>query len=175
MDGEINNAIDAVLEGRPAAPAEKKRPGRPPKKRRELNVAEVLGIADRPANADDVVEMVYCNPLVFKKLLALDKAYEVSEVEMIFEPTQLRMKARDHLGKSTIYKTIEGRWMNFYYCRERIRICVKREYLEKILGNLDKNQYKVTFLLKENYRSTLYIIVKDCLYDKDKSYDIEIM
>jgi hypothetical protein len=121
------------------------------------------------------MEMVYCSPMVFKKLLTLDKGYEVSEVEMIFELNGLRMKAKDHLGKSTIYKTIDGRWMNYYYCKERIRICVKREYLEKILGNLDKNQYKVTFLLKENYRTTLYIIVKDCQYDKDKSYEVEVI
>ncbi len=153
----------------------KKRPGRPPKKRPELSVAEVIGVAPQPVNEDDVIEMVYCNPLVFKKLLLIDKSYDVSEIEMIFEPTGLRMRAKDHLGKSNIYKTISGRCVNYYYCKERIRICIKREYLEKILGNLDKNQYKVTFILKENYRSTLYIIVKDCQYDKDKSYEVEVI
>lgn len=179
MPKEILNAIDAAVNN-PAViveqqPETKKRPGRPPKKRPEMNVAEVLGIADKPVNPDDIVEMVYCNPLVFKKLLSLDKAYEVNEIEMIFELNGLRLKSKDHLGKSTIYKTIDGRWMNYYYCKERVRICVKREYLEKILGNLDKNQYKITFLLKENYRSTLYIIVKDYQYDKDKSYDVEVI
>lgn len=171
-------AVDDVVANDPAQPPKqepKKKPGRPPKKRPELVQAEVLGVAERPVNPDDLMEMVYCSPMIFKKILTLYKGYEVSEVEMTFEAGGVRWKAKDHLNKSSIHTTMDGRLMNYYYCRETIRICVKREYLEKILGNLDKNQYKVTFLLKENYRSTLYIIVKDCQYDKDKSYEVEVI
>ncbi len=186
MQNDILNAIDAAAGGvpEPVAPAPvdavrpaepKKRPGRPPKKRPEMVAAEVLGVANAPVNPDDLMEMVYCSPMMFKKLLTLYKKYEVSELELTFEAAGVRGKAKDHLNKSTIYTTIDGRLLNYYYCREPIRIVVKREYLEKILVDLDKNQYKVTFLLKENYRSTLYIIVKDCQYDKDKSYEVEVI
>lgn len=180
MRDEILDAIDEAAEAAEAidpgtaVPEEKKKPGRPKKKIITVP-AEVLGIAAAPVNADDLIEMVYCNPRMFKKLLALYKSYEVSEIEMTFDIADVKIKARDHLGKSTIYTTIDSKYLNYYYCREKLRICVKREHLERILRTLDKNHYKITFLLKENYRSTLYIIIKDFEYDNDDNYEVEVV
>ena len=151
----------------------KKKPGRPKKKVVSMPV-DVYGIVDKPVNADDVIELVYCNPTLFKKIFALQKAFAVSEIEMIFDPTGLKIITTDHLKKSTIYASIDGRCMNLYYCKGTIRICVKRDSIEKVLSCLTKNHYKITFLLKENYRSTLYLIVKESEYNSDTSYEIDV-
>jgi len=152
----------------------KKKPGRPKKETSAVPI-EVHGIVTEPGVPDDVVEMVYCNPAMFKKLLMLFKNFEVSEIEMNFGPTGLNIVTNDHLGKSTIHTFINGKCMNLYYCKQPVRICIKRGNLEMVLGTLDKNNYKITFILKENYRSTVYIIVKDLEYDIDNSYEIDVV
>lgn len=155
-------------------PLGKKKPGRPKKKIAEIPV-EVHGIVEKPVNDDDVLELVYCNPTLFKKILQLFKAFEVSEAEMNFDAAGLKIIAKDHLGKSTIYTTIDGRCMNLYYCKTPLRICVKNDNLEKILGTLGRNHYKITFVLKENYRSTMYLIIKDIEYNNDDLYEIDVV
>lgn len=180
---EVINAIDvaaapvdvqAPVDAKVPDAAEKKRPGRPKKKVVTMPV-EFHGIVEAPVNPDDFLELVYCNPLLFKKVLQQLKAFEVSEVEMNFDPIGLKIMAKDHLGKSNIYTTIDGKCMNLYYCKAPLRICVKRDNLEKVLGALGKNHYKITFILKENYRSTLYCIIKDIEYDNDDSYEIDVV
>jgi hypothetical protein len=171
----IDAAADVPAETQAVADlAGKKKPGRPKKKIVTMPV-EVHGIVDKPVNEEDLLELVYCNPTLFKKLMQLYKAFEVSEVEMNFEPKGVKIVTKDHLGKSTIYTTIDGRCMNLYYCKSPIRICVKRENLDRVLGTLGKNHYKITFILKENYRSTMYLIIKDIEYNNDDSYEIDVV
>jgi hypothetical protein len=152
----------------------KKKPGRPKK---EVPVVKIvsLGIVNAPIHPDDVLELIYDKPMIFKKICKLYRAFDVSEVEMLFEPDKLKIITKDHLGKSTIYTTIEGRFLNLYYCKEQIRICVKRESLERVLNILGKNHYKITFLLKDNYRSAMYIIINDIEYDNDDSFEIDVI
>jgi hypothetical protein len=152
----------------------KKRPGRPKKARPEIIPADVMGVAPKPVNEENIVEMVYCNPLIFKKILALKKAYNVSEIEIHFGIREVIFSSKDHSKASNIYVIISGELLNYYYCKEPITVHIKCEYLEKILGILDKNQYKVTFFLRENYRSTLYILVQDCEYDKNNNYEVDV-
>jgi len=151
-----------------------RRPGRPPKKRPDVAVVDVIGILDQPRNPDAVMEMAYCNPIIFKKLFALFKSYEVADVEFIFAPTTIRIITKDHYNKATIYATIDGAKMNCYYCRDTYHICIKRDMIEKVLGNIDKDQIKVGFSLKERtYRSVIFITVRDCQYDKINAYEVE--
>jgi len=174
---EVLNVIEDVAgdEEVVVEPAgDKKKPGRPKKKITNVPV-EVHGIVDKPVNEEDLLELVYCNPTMFKKLLQLYKSFEVSEVEMNFNPTGVKIVTKDHIGKSTIYTTIDGRCMNLYYCKAPIRVCVKRENLEKILGTLGKNHYKITFILKEDHRSHMYLIIKDIEYNNDDSYEIDVI
>jgi hypothetical protein len=151
-----------------------RRPGRPPKKRPDAPVPDVIGILEQPRNPDAVMEMAYCNPIIFKKLFVLFKSYEVADVEFIFTPTNIKIVAKDHYNKATIYATIDGSKMNCYYCRDTYRVCIKRDMIEKVLGNIDKDQIKVGFSLKENsYRSAIFITVRDCQYDKINAYEVE--
>lgn len=155
-------------------PQTKKRPGRPRKKVITPPVI-IHGIVDKPVNAEDVVELDYCNPMLFKKLIHLYKSFVVSEVEMKFDYDGVSIITKDHLDKSTVYTKIDGKCMNLYYCKIPIKICIKRENLDRVFGSLNKNHYKLTILLKENYRSTLYIIIKDLEYNNDDSYEVDVV
>ena len=168
------NADEAPI--MPAAPVVdiKKRPGRPRKTVENIQV-EIKGVVDTSANPIDYLELVYCNPRMFKKLHTLCKNYEAREIEMIFSKREVVMKAVDHTKKTTIYIRIDGDRLNWYYCKDTITICVKRESLDKIFATLDKNHYKITFMLRENYRSTLYVIIKDSDYDSDDNYEVEVV
>lgn len=169
---EVANAIDNAINVE--TPVEKKGPGRP--KKVVVNApVEVHGIVDKPVNEEDLLELVYYNPTLFKKIMQLLKAFEVSEVEMNFDAAGTKITAKDHLGKSTLYITIDGRCMNLYYCKAPMRVTVKRESLEKVLGTLGKNHYKITFILKENYRSTMYLVIKDLEYNNDDTYEIDVV
>lgn len=181
---EISAHVAAAIENHPApapvlanvttAVKQPRRPGRPPKKRPEVAAPDVIGIVQQPRNPDAVMEMVYCTPSIFKKLFTLLKGYEAADVEFIFRPTDIRIVAKDHYGKSTIYAVLDGAAMNLYYCRDTYHVVVKRDLIERVLGGVDKEQIKVGFALKEsNFRSILHVIVRDCQYDKLNAYEIE--
>ncbi len=152
----------------------KKKPGRP-KKKVVVTHIEIQGIVTAPVNQQDVVELVYCNPTLFKKLFQLYKAYEVSEIEMNFDHVGVKIITTDHFKNSTIYTMIEGKCMNLYYCKNPIRVCIKRDNLERVLSTLGKSHYKITIMLRENYRSTMYIITRDTEYNNDDMYEIDVI
>lgn len=152
----------------------RKKPGRPRKKAPVVSI-ETRGIIAAPVNEGDIVELVYGNPSLFKKILQMLKAFEVGEIEMCFDPEGLNIYAVDHLNKSNIYVSIAGKYMNLYYCKQPLRICVKRNSMDKVFGSIGQNHYKITFILKEDYRSTMYMIVKDLEYDNDDSYEVDVV
>jgi len=154
-------------------PGTDRKPGRPKK---QVNVApvEIHGVVNDPVNPIDRLELVYCNPRMFRKISHLYKQFNASEIELIFDPTGLKIETKDHLDKSIIYTTIPGHCMNLYYCAARTRICVRRQSLEHVLNTINKNHRKITFLLHtESYRSSLYIIIKDNDYGEDR-YELDI-
>jgi hypothetical protein len=192
---QINDAINAAVAGPvapeaveaakpepaagPAAPAAaagpaKKKPGRP-KKHPQMPPIETHGIVQKPVNEGDFLEMVYCNPILFKKIFNLFKSFNVSEIDLIFDQNGLKMVMQDFLKKSSIYATIDGRCMNLYYCKEQIRIRVKRDNMQKVLSTLGKNHHKITFVLKEDYRSKLYVNTRDTRYGVSDTWEIEVV
>lgn len=156
----------------PAAPV-KKGPGRP-KKAAPVAPISVHGIVTSPATPGDVLELVYCQPRMFKKLFALYKAFGVNRLEMAFDADGLKITTQDHTKKSTIYVFIPGRSMNLYYCAAPVRVCVNREHLDKVFGTLDKTHSSINFILRENWRSTMYIVIKENEYSGEDSYDIDV-
>lgn len=158
----------------PPQPAPKKRPGRPRKTPVNPPVP-VDGIRDKPANDEDIIEMVYCNPSLFKKVFTLMKGYESAEIDILFGKQAVQIAGKDHLGKSNIYVFIDAAMLNYYYCKEPTRLRVKMSVMNQIFSSLEKTHYKVTWLLKEQYRSALYIIVQDHEYEDEEHYEIEVI
>ena len=153
---------------------DKKKPGRP-KKTIANTPQQFYGIVNEPQMEGNVVELVYYNPSMFKKLFILQKSFSVSEVELYFTPTQMQIITIDHLKKSHIYITIEGKYMNLYYCKAPIRICVKLDALDKCMRTLTKSHTKITFILGNDYRSSLYVIFKDEEYKSADTYELDVI
>ena len=151
---------------------EKKRPGRP--KKLILNVPiEIRGIVDKPSHEDNILEVVYQNPRLFKKLFSLDKAYMANEICMDFTPNSMTITSQNHT-KTVIKRCIfQCERLNHFYCKEPISIDIKRETLEKIFRNLDKPHYKITFLLEKEFNSILRLYIKDYELNSERRYGIE--
>lgn len=153
---------------------DKKKPGRP-KKTISGTPQQSYGCVGTPANPDHIMELVYFNPQLYKKIFALMKSYDVSDVEMHFFPEYTMIVAIDHLKKSHIYVRVEGRRLELYYCKEYIRISLKLQSLEKVIATINKCHNKITMVLKENYRSTLYCMLKDAEFNVDEIYEVDVI
>ena len=172
LEDEVRDAIEAVVT-EDVAEGKKKKPGRPRKETIQVPIA-VHGIIDKPANEADLIELIYCDPLVFKRLITLLKGYQVSEVELNFDKNGMRIETKNRLGTVDILTTISGACMNLYYCKEPIKVWVKREELENTFGSLTKNHHKITWLLRENYRQLLYIIAKSAEIGSEQIFEVDV-
>jgi hypothetical protein len=66
--------------------------------------------------------------------------------------------------------------MDMYYCRFPIRICVTATEIEKIINSLSRNNYRISFVLnEEDYRSVIYLIIKDVTNNREETWDIDVM
>lgn len=152
---------------------EKKRPGRP--RKYAIVPTQSCGIVDKPVNDENIVEMTHHDPLMFKKLFNLFGTYGCVEIIIVFMPDKVVMVSCDHHGKTYIRETIDGNKLNYYYCPSEVRVAIKRSQIEKIVNTLDKSHHKITFILKENFRSTMYIVIRDIAYDNDDMYEVELI
>lgn len=141
----------------------KKKPGRPPKAK-PLILTEIKGIIDAPVTEGDKVNLTYNNPMMFKKLFRLFKMFSMSEVSFQFNRDSIQLNNTDHLCASRSYTYINGNKMNAYYCKDPIVVHVKRIDIENILKIMNKDNYEITILVNEEYRSRIYIIIKDSQY-----------
>lgn len=173
-------AVDPAAATPPLATPAVKKPrakklGRPPKKSVKPAIPiEVRGIIAAPVNPGDIVEMIYSSPELFKKLFALLKGYVVSEVELNFDQNGLRIETMDRIRKTRIIENVAGNCMNMYYCREPVRVWVKRTDLDRVFGSLNKTEYKVTWMLNEKNRHILYIVIKGSTYNSDQIFEVDI-
>jgi len=157
----------------PAPGVEKKKPGRP-KKRPAFATAGVSGISANPKEQENILELAYINPTMFKKIFQLFKTFGVNEININFEPAGATIAAVDHFEKSNIFAVINGARMSHYYCKETIKITVQRINIEKILSALGKTNTRIMFILKGDYRSVLHVIVHDSEYNSEDTYDVEV-
>lgn len=170
MDAMIDKAVAEAPD--PAQP--RKRPGRPRKRNTNIPL-KVSGIADKPIIEDNVMELTYENPKLFKKIFGLFKGYNVNDVVMVFSPTELRIYAEDHPQKSHQYTTIFGTMMNHYYSKDTYKCCVKRDEMERKFRAFDKNHVRISIILREDdHRSKIHVTVKDNEMDKDNHITIEL-
>lgn len=173
---DADDGAALVMAAAAAAPNPiKKKPGRPKKKPVAVPV-EFLGIVGAPLAPDDVFEMSYNNPSMFKKILQIEKGYEPENIEIVCTATHMLLISEDHSGQCNICITIAGRFMNYYYARHQLRFFVKREDIGDVFGSITKEHSLISFVLHEaNYRSVLYISTEDSVLSKKMTYGINIV
>lgn len=152
---------------------QRKGPGRP-RKTIETQTVEIRGIVDAPEDPDNFMELVYCNTAMFKDLLKLFSQYNISDIEIAFQPKNIEITAKGPSDKTTHHVTINGHGLNHYYCRETIKSCISIAVLDDILFGGNKNYHKITMIAQENYRSKLKIVLNNLEYSVDEIFDLDV-
>lgn len=116
---------------------EKKRPGRPRKKHHGFSIP-YSGIITS-MQSESIVNIVYDNPIMFKKILTIYKTYSVDKIYVKFEPTLTKMYAVDGIEKNGIYVEILGDKMNKYYCKSTVDTEIDHDVYTRILAEITKD------------------------------------
>ena len=93
----------------------KRPPGRPALKKKQ-NI-DKNGIVSFPMGADNIMELIYDGPLIFKKIFNIFKAMEASEIKIEFNTDEIKIITTDHLSNNINYLKIDCSKLNHYYCR----------------------------------------------------------
>jgi len=141
----------------------KKRPGRPRKKHHGFTVP-YLGIVTA-TQSEAIVNIVYDNPIMFKKILTIYKTYNVGKIFIKFEPTLTKMYAVDTIEKNGIYVEILGDKMNEYYCKSTIDIEIDNDVFTRILSEITKDCGRIELNMATPNR--LNVITKNSEYEID--------
>jgi hypothetical protein len=167
----------------PVKPPEKKKPGRPKKNVVKKTVPKE-GIVQVPVNIKleesnpmsvNVLEIVYDNPVMFKKIFHLLKVMAVENVKMSFDAQGIRMYAADHLVKNRIFIQIFGNRINRYYCERPLEFgCLPSRIGEK-LAPLTKDHGKIVIATNRQYcRSRITMVLVNDQMDEDGVDNIEV-
>ncbi len=151
-------------------------PGRP-RKNKETHKLQKLGIVDEPTNLeiydpDDpekdlskkskipnpdprtvyIMEMVYDNPDMWKKIFTLLTNMNVETVRIHFNDDGITIIALDHKQKCEIFVEVFGKELSRYYCDTPFQISVNQESMKKIVGTIKANHVSISFVADEDIK-----------------------
>jgi hypothetical protein len=148
----------------------KKGPGRPRKPLTDME-AGGRGIVDTPTNSGNVMEMMFCNQKSFKKIFSLFRAYDGIEIDISFSTSTVVFSTMD---VNSIRYVIDCSRINLYYCLAPISIIIHRENFEKMFANIDKFNYKITFILDaETSHTKMHVIIDDNEFNTTDDYYVD--
>ncbi len=159
----------------------KRKVGRPPKKQASVDTIPREGIVKEPLPAlseekTHVVEMIYCNPVMFKRLTTLCKQMGAQDICITFLEDRCTWATIDHKCASFIYMEIRGEKMNRYYCKEPISMYVNTRHLYNILQTVDKNISVISFLIQaDQAKYKIQIVLHQAHLVNDKIYTLELV
>lgn len=139
----------------------KKRPGRPKKEVPKKNIPKE-GIVVEPSNLKmtsdprmlNSFELVYDNPIMFKKIFSLFKSMAVDNIRIKLEKTLIKMYAVDHTASNQIYVKIRGERMNRYYTSRILEFGLGPTYIQKILQTLNKDYIKIEWFTSVQFENS---------------------
>jgi hypothetical protein len=153
----------------------KRKPGRPPLRIKKEQI-ERMGIVNEPRNANNIMELVYDIPMIFKKIFNFLKLMEVKEIKIKFMENSVQIISIDHLEKNIINLNIDCSKMIHYYCKNQIIVVLDSKNIEKVLQKIDKNYNTITFISKlDTYRSEIMINFSNTDIDIDEIHIINLM
>lgn len=158
--------------------AEKKGPGRP-KKKIDTNPENdiILGIANAPATHGAVAELIYRTPSYFKRIFSYFHSISVDHCRIKFDATKMIIEGEDHHKEIKNRIEVKGDDMNSYFCAAPIEIVIKTAQLMDNIFNssTDKRISTIKFILKDNHRSSLYIITLDYALGLETEYELNVV
>lgn len=152
-----------------------KKPGRPKKKIINKSNQISKGLINNPNQCTHIMELIYDDPKVFKKIFGMFKGYYVDDIFINFKNDMIYIISKDHTKKTIIKIVIDCNKVTEYYCKTPFEICIKREYLEKIFSTIEKNHSKIVLFSNEDtFQSLIEInLINDDLSIHD-SYVIDL-
>lgn len=146
---------------------EKRGPGRPRKNLPRLKLDRV-GIVKEPINVAEpepkrhYYELLYENPLMFKKIFTLFKVYSVEHINMSFMNDRVFMYSVTQDGKIKICVEIFCERMNKYYCADPIHVTLDTEYFHTIFQTVSKDYSNIVFVTtNESQQARMWVIFVD--------------
>ncbi len=140
----------------------KRRVGRPKLVKPAPPTATRRGIVAEPSIPDHALELVYDEPINFKKIFMLFKLMDTRDVKMEFRLTGVRISGSGHLKSNHIDLNINSAKLSQYYCRHNITVVVDQKNLEKVIQKIDKSYSNIHFIAKQDsYMKELYIVLND--------------
>ena len=135
--------------------------GRPRKAAKIVNVRK-QGIVNLPSNGDTpdpgdvhIVEVIYANPEMFKKITNLFKLMASDYVLIRFEQDRMIFFSNDHFQKSNIHVEIFGRELHLYYCEAPFETVLELASLREVFSGIDKDIsmliIKITRKMKDSH------------------------
>jgi len=153
----------------------KRKPGRPPLRIKKEQI-ERKGVVLEPLKKENIVELIYDLPIIFKKIFNFLKLMEVKEVKMKFMEDCVKLTCIDHLEKNVINLHIDCSKMNHYYCKNQIVVVLDSKNVEKVLKKIDKTYSTITIISKiDTYRSEIMINFSNADIDIDEIHVINLM
>jgi hypothetical protein len=151
------------------------KPGRP----RKNPVPEPTprnGIVHDPSSNDNMIEMSYDNPIIFKKVFSLLKNMNVKEINFYFTGTSVLLFGIDHLEKNNIHIKFNPNKMNHYFCERPVTVTIDTKNLDKITQKIDKNYDLISLILKkDSYRNNVIITLKNSTLSIDENHVVRLI
>ena len=153
----------------------KKGPGRPRKTPKKEPIPR-KGISKLATANDGFIEVLYDQPIIFKKIFQFFKAIAAAQIQVIFRPKEIIMYTQDHHQKSKIRVKIDTNKINHYYCKDTIDIGLSSKDLELILNKVDKEYSSIILIsyLASKQRSVDLILDNDMQIDEIHTIDLII-
>jgi hypothetical protein len=140
-----------------------KRPvGRPKMIKPPPQPVQRSGVIAEPVVSNNVLELVYDEPLNIKKIFNLFKLVDMRDIRMEFKLSGVRISGSGHLKHNFIDLNIDSNKMTQYYCRHNLIMIIDQRNLEKVMQKIDKSYNSILFIAKQDsYMKELNIVLHD--------------
>jgi hypothetical protein len=118
----------------------KRRPGRPPDPKNKKDVQKKNGIVASPSSDQNILEMRYADPIIFKSLWSHFKHMDIESLQHIFRKGEIIIYGKDHTAHSHIYARINANHVNHYFCKDEFDIGVALKVMMPYMNTIDKKE-----------------------------------
>jgi hypothetical protein len=152
----------------------KKGRGRPRKTPKKEPIPR-KGISRKPSIPDNFVELIYDQPVVFKKIFQFFKALAASQIQIIFRPKDIIFYTEDHHQRSKIRIKIDASKVNHYYCKDILDIGISSREMDLILNKVDKEYTTIVLISGESTRERTINLALENDIQIDELHTIELI
>lgn len=157
------------------APARPRRrgPGRPPRAPAPVATTH-CGVVGSPRHPGDRLELGHGDPAAWKKIFAFFDRLKSTEIHIHVSPPGLQIYTSDNSGGLRVCVNVEGRQMNWYYCREEYWIRVATDHVSPIFANITKNCHYLRWRCHESNPEVLELTLVDYNLNKHNVFPVTV-